>query len=131
MEFEGPKFLTEAGEDRLVPQLGGFSTSLVSRDKRSYPIDFRTLDEFDVMVKIKLPKNLTIKYLPLPVIKDTPWFTYLNKYSFSQGIIFFEESLVHKRVLVTPEDYEEYKRICEDLARQTDKQAVLERGFSN
>lgn len=127
MEFEGPKFLTEAGEDRLVPQLGGFSTSLVSRDERSYPIDFRTLDEFDVMVKIKLPENLIIKYLPPPVIKDTPWFTYLNKYSFSQGIIFFEESLVHKRVLVAPEDYEEYKRICEDLARQTDKQAVLER----
>jgi tetratricopeptide (TPR) repeat protein len=127
MEFEGPKFLTEAAEDRLVPQLGGFSTSLVSRDERSYPIDFRTLDEFDVMVKIKLPENLIIKYLPPPVIKDTPWFTYLNKYSFSQGIIFFEESLVHKRVLVAPEDYEEYKRICEDLARQTDKQAVLER----
>lgn len=127
MEFEGPKFLSEAGEDRLVPQLGGFSTSLVSRDKRSYPIDFRTLDEFDIMVTIKLPENLTIKYLPPPVIKDTPWFTYLNKYNFSQGIIFFEESLVHKRVLVTPEDYEEYKRICEDLARQTDKQAVLER----
>ncbi|GAF67414.1 unnamed protein product, partial [marine sediment metagenome] len=98
MEFEGPKFLTEAGEDRLVPQLGGFSTSLVSRDERSYPIDFRTLDEFDVMVKIKLPENLIIKYLPPPVIKNTPWFTYLNKYSFSQGIIFFEESLVHKRV---------------------------------
>ncbi|MBA3061700.1 MAG: DUF3857 domain-containing protein, partial [Atribacteria sp.] len=64
MEFEGPIFLTKAGEDRLVPQLGGFSTSLVSRDKRSYPIDFRTLDEFEVMVKIKLAENLTVKYLP-------------------------------------------------------------------
>ncbi len=127
MEFEGPKFLTEAGEDRLVPQLGGFSASLVSRDKRSYPIDFRTPDEFDIMVTIRLPENLTIKYLPPPVTTDTLWFTYLNRYSFSQGVISFEESLVHKRVLVTPEDYEEYKRICEDLARQTDKQVVLER----
>jgi len=125
MEFEGPKFLTKAGEDRLVPQLGGFSTSLVSRDKRSYPIDFRTLDEFDVMVKIKLAENLTVKYLPPPIIKDTPWFTYLNKYSFSQGIISFEESLIQKRSLVIPEEYEEYKKICEELARQADKQVVL------
>lgn len=125
MEFEGPKFLTEAGEDRLVPQLGGFSTSLVSRDKRSYPIDFRTLDEFDIMVKIKLAENLTVKYLPPPIIKDTPWFTYLNKYSFSQGVIYFEESLIHKRTLVIPEEYEEYKNICEELARQADKQVVL------
>jgi len=125
MEFEGPKFLTKAGEDRLVPQLGGFSTSLVSRDERSYPIDFRTLDEFDIMVKIKLAENLTVKYLPPPIIKDTPWFTYINKYSFSQGVISFEESLIYKRTLVIPEEYEEYKKICEDLARQADKQVVL------
>lgn len=65
MEFEGPKFLTKAGEDRLVPQLGGFSASLVSRDERSYPIDFSTLDEFKVMVKIKLAENLTVKYFSL------------------------------------------------------------------
>ena len=125
MEFKGPKFLTKAGEDRLVPQLGGFSTSLVSRDKRSYPIDFRTLDEFDVMVKIKLAENLTVKYLPPPIIKDTPWFNYFNKYSFSQRVIYFEESLIYKRTLVIPEEYEEYKKICEDLARQADKQVVL------
>ncbi len=125
MEFEGPKFLTKAGEDRLVPQLGSFSTSLVSRDKRSYPIDFSTLDEFDVIVKIKLAENLTVKYLPPPIIKDTPWFTYFNNYSFSQGIISFEESLIQKRTLVIPEEYEEYKKICEDLARQADKQVVL------
>ena len=79
------------------------------------------------MVTIRLPENLTIKYLSPPAGKDTPWFTCLNRYSFSQGIIFFEESLVHKRVLVTPEDYQEYKRSSEGLARQTDKQAVLER----
>lgn len=127
MEFKGPKFLTKAGEDRLVPPLGGFSAGLVSREKRSYPIDFRTLDEFEVKVKIKLPENLTVKYLPPQVYKDTPWFTYLNKYSFSQGIISFEERTIHKRILVTPKDYEEYKKICEDLARQTDKQVVLKK----
>lgn len=127
MRFEGPKFLTRAGEDRLVPQLGGFSASLVSRDKRTYPIDFRTLDEFDVLVKIKLPEDLVVKYLPPPIIKDTPWFTYLNEYSFSQGVISFKESLIHKRVLVTPKEYVEYKKICETLARQTEKQVVLRR----
>ena len=125
MEFEGPEFLTKAGEDRLVPQLGSFSTSLVSRDKRSYPIDFSTLDEFDVIVKIKLVENLTVKYLPPPIIKNTPWFTYINEYSFSGGIISFEESLIQKKTLVIPEEYEEYKKICEDLARQADKQVVL------
>jgi len=127
MEFEGPKFLTRAGEDRLVPQLGGFSASLVSRDKRNYPIDLRTLNEFDVAVRIKLPEDFTVKYLPPPVVKDTPWFTYLNKYSFSQGIISFKESLIHKRVLISPEEYVEYKKICEALARQTEKQVVLRR----
>ena len=33
--------------------------------------------------------------------------------------------LIHKRTLVIPEEYEEYKNICEELARQADKQVVL------
>jgi len=127
MEFEGPKFLTKAGEDRLVPLLGGFSASLVSRDRRNYSIDLQTLNKFEVVVKIKLPENLTVKYLPPEIYKDTPWFIYLNKYSFSEGVVSFKESLVYKKVLVTPEEYDEYKKVCESLARETDKQVVLKK----
>ncbi len=127
MEFKGPKFLTEAGKNRLVPSLGRVSATLVSREKRNYPLDFDILSSSYMSVEIKLPDNLTVDYLPQPVIKDTPWFRYFSEYTFSKGTIFFEEGLVRKKTLVSTKSYSEYKEIYEELARQTDKQIVLEK----
>ncbi|MEA1965088.1 MAG: DUF3857 domain-containing protein [Candidatus Aerophobetes bacterium] len=125
IEFKGPKFLKEMGEERIIPQLGGLSAALVSREKRNYPLDFRVPDEFQNLFELQLPQNLEIKYLPLPVVSDTKWFAYINKYSFSGESIYFEERLVHKRTTVSVEEYGEFKRIYEEIARQADKQIIL------
>jgi len=131
VKFKGPKFLTKAGENRLVPLLGGISASLVSRERRNYPIDFWVLDTSYMEVKIELPENLTVEYLPSPVAEDTLWFSYLNRYSFSEGSVYFEEKLIRKETVVSPELYKNYKNIYEELARQTDKQVVLKKFSQN
>ncbi len=125
-EFKGPKFLTRAGKNRLIPKFGSLSASLVSRDKRNFPLDFRALRENVTKIRVELPSHLNVKFLPLPIVKDTPWFTYMYKYTFSKGLINFEERFIDKKTAVSVEEYTEFKEIFEELARETDKQVVLE-----
>jgi tetratricopeptide (TPR) repeat protein len=125
VEFKGPKFLTSLGEERLIPVLGGVSADFVSRRKRNYPLDFGVLRESRTLIQIKLPDSLTVKYLPPPIIKDTQWFTYINKYTFSNSCIFFEELMSDKVTRISVDEYIQYKAAYEELARQTDKQVVL------
>jgi len=126
MEFKGPKFLTRAGKDRLLPKFGTFSASLVSKERRKFPLDFQALCVDETRIRVELPSHLTVKFLPPPIVKDTPWFTYTYEHTFSKGLISFEERLIDKKSSVSVEEYPEFKEICEELARQTDKQVILE-----
>jgi len=125
VKFRGPKFLTSLGEERLIPILGGVSADFVSREKRSYPLDFGGLRESKTLIQIKLPDSLRVKYLPPPIIKDTRWFTYINKYTFSNSTVYFEELMSEKATRISVDEYTQYKEVYEELARQTDKQVVL------
>ncbi|MFB0528213.1 MAG: DUF3857 domain-containing transglutaminase family protein, partial [bacterium] len=126
MEFKGPKFLTTAGRNRLIPKFGSLSASLVSKDKRNFPLDFRALSENVTEIRVELPSHLNVKFLPPPIVKDTPWFSYIYEYAFSKGLISFEERLIDKKTSVSVEEYPEFKEIFEELARETDKQVILE-----
>ena len=126
MEFKGPKFLTRAGKNRLLPKLGSLSASLVSKGRRIFPLDFCALNENVTEIKVKLPGHLNVKFLPPAVVKDTPWFTYVYQYTFSKGLINFEERLIDKKTTVSVEEYQEFKEIFEELTRETDKQVILE-----
>jgi len=126
MEFKGPKFLTRAGKNRLLPKFGSLSASLVSRKTRNFPLDFQALNEDVTEIKVKLPSNLTVKYLPLPIVRETPWFNYVCVYAFSEELISFEEKLINKKRSISLEEYQEFKEIYEELARETDEQVILE-----
>ncbi|MFQ6067654.1 MAG: DUF3857 domain-containing protein, partial [bacterium] len=125
VKFRGPKFLTSVGEERLIPVLGGVSADIVSRETRSYPLDFGGLRESKTLIQIKLPDSLRVKYLPPAIVKDTKWFTYINKYTFSGSTVFFEELMRSKATSISVEEYREYKETYEELARLTDKHVVL------
>ncbi len=126
MEFKGPKFLTKAGKNRLLPKFGTLSASLVSREKRNFPLDFMALYEDLTKIRVELPSHLSVKYLPSPIIKDTPWFKYIYQYTFVEGSISFEERIIYKKTWVSVEEYPQFKQYCEELARETDNQVVLE-----
>jgi len=126
MEFKGPKFLTRAGKNRLLPKFGSLSASLVSRKTRNFPLDFQALNEEITEIKVKLPSNLTVKYLPPPILRETPWFNYVYAYAFSEGLVSFEEKLINKKRSVSLKEYQEFKEIYEELARETDEQVILE-----
>jgi transglutaminase-like putative cysteine protease/tetratricopeptide (TPR) repeat protein len=126
MEFKGPKFLTRAGKNRLLPKFGSLSASLVSKERRNFPLDFQALYVDETRIRVEIPSHLTVKFLPPPIVKDTPWFTYIYEHTFSKGLISFEERLIDKKSSVSVEEYPEFKEVCEELARQTDKQVILE-----
>ncbi|MQY70015.1 MAG: hypothetical protein GH145_04015 [Firmicutes bacterium] len=81
--------------------------------------------ESKTLIQIKLPDSLRVKYLPPPIIKDTRWFTYINKYTFSNSTVYFEELMSEKATRISVDEYTQYKEVYEELARQTDKQVVL------
>jgi tetratricopeptide (TPR) repeat protein len=126
MEFKGPKFLTRAGKNRLLPKFGSLSASLVSKERRNFPVDFQVLCVNETRIRVELPSHLTVKFLPPPIVKDTPWFTYIYEHTFSKGLISFEERLIDKKSSVSVEEYPEFKEVCEELTRQTDEQVILE-----
>jgi len=126
MEFEGPKFLSKAGKNRLLPKFTSLSASLVSKERRNFPLDFQALYEDVTEIRVEIPSQLTVKFLPSPVVKDTPWFMYICRYDFLEGIINYQERVINKKISVSVEEYREFKEVCEELARQTDKQVVLE-----
>ena len=65
-EFIADKFLNPAGELRIVPALDQvyLDHNLISKEKRLYPIDFEGMYTKAAEIKIKLPENLKVKYLP-------------------------------------------------------------------
>jgi hypothetical protein len=126
MEFKGPKLLTRAGRDRLLPKFGSLSASLVSREKRNFPIDVQALYENMTKIRVELPSHLMVKFLPPAIVEDTPWFTYIYDYTFSERFIDFEERLIYKKISVSVEEYKGFKEICEELTRQTDNQVILQ-----
>lgn len=126
MEFLGPKLLTRAGRDRLLPKFGSLSASLVSREKRNFPIDVQALYENMTKIRVELPSHLMVKFLPPAIVEDTPWFTYIYDYTFSERFIDFEERLIYKKISVSVEEYKGFKEICEELTRQTDNQVILQ-----
>lgn len=126
MEFKGPKFLTRAGKNRLLPKFGSLSASLVSKERRNFPVDFQALCVNETRIRVELPSHLTVKFMPPPIVKDTPWFTYIYEHTFSKGLISFEERLIDKKSSVSVEEYPEFKEVCEELTRQTDEQVILE-----
>lgn len=127
MKFKGPKYLKKAGNTYLVPQLGKISTRFVSKEARTYPLDFSGLDTTETVVEIELPRNYKMKYLPESVEMENIFFKYKSIYKYEGSSIYFYDEKVTKETLLPIEKYKEFKSSYEKLARDIDKQIVLEK----
>jgi len=125
MEFEGPSYLLLAGEHYLIPQLGGISARLVSKEDRIYPLKLNAEGEYLDEVWIKIPPNFRVDHFPPKITIETDWLDYTHAYAFEDGVITFTERKVDKKARVDTTDYKEFKQIYEALARGTEGQVVL------
>lgn len=127
-KFSGPEYWTTAGSLRILPQLATpIDSSLVAKDRRSYPIDFDLLDNKEINFNIAFPSNFKVKYLPENVYIDRPWLELSVEYHFKDNIIYFREKICLKKRFILPSEYPEFKKFYLDLGKKIKQRVVLER----
>lgn len=125
-EFQAPELLAKAGKSRLLPQLGGIDIAPIVKEERNYPIEYPTFFETINIIKIELPQNLVIKYLPQDLKINSDWIEFENIYTKEDRIISFYSRYRLKRKFILQEEYKEYKELIEDIARNINQRINLE-----
>jgi hypothetical protein len=126
-EFKGPEYFTTAGILRITPELAGFDTALVAKDKRKYAIDFNILDAKETMFEIEIPRNFTVKYIPENVTEESPWIKFKAEYTRKGNRIYFQQRSELKKTTVSEDEYPAFKEFFEILAKKVKQRIVLER----
>jgi transglutaminase-like putative cysteine protease len=125
--FQGPEYFTNAGNLRIMPQLASIDISITAKESRKYPIDFGLLDKRESYLEITLPKNFVVKYIPDNIKYDSPWFSFIQEYSYKDNKISFKQVNYGKKEIVTIGEYAKFKSIMEKLARSVKQRVVLEK----
>jgi hypothetical protein len=126
--FSGPEYFTAAGSLRIMPQLASFDTSIVAKDRRRYAIEFPVLEARETQFAIFFPQDFVIRYIPQSIKETSPWFDFAADYSQKENRIYFRQSAVLKKTVVSDSEYSEFKKFCEALAKKIKQRIVLERG---
>ncbi|MFH1353119.1 MAG: DUF3857 and transglutaminase domain-containing protein [bacterium] len=126
MEFEGRDYLKKAGNFRLLPQWGGVDTSLVSKEKRKYPVEADFPSEETEIYELVFPEKWSANFIPEEISEDNEWFSYGRKFSVSGNRLGYEEKTVNKGEKVEVSRYPEYRKIILDLNRRTRSQFIFE-----
>ena len=118
--------LFRSGKARLVPQLGSIGTDSVVKEERVYPLEYPVGAETITNITIKLPSNLMVEYLPEDIKIDSQWIDFENKYVKNNSIIYFYERYRLKKKFISQDEYKDYKKLLEDIARKANQNITLE-----
>jgi hypothetical protein len=124
--FQGPEYWTQAGNLRILPQLTSLDSSLAVKESRNYPIDFELCDTEERYFKIILPAAYSIKYLPEDINLDNLWMEFSSNYTSEGNTVYFKQKRVLKKKDIDRQEYSEFKKFYQDLARRIKQRIVLE-----
>lgn len=125
--FRGPEYFSVAGNLRIMPQLSGLDLSLVAREGRRYPIDFSFLESEEKSFEIEIPDSFRIKYVPENVSQDSPWMKFSGEYSRKGTTLTFWQKTEFKKKAILQDEYADFKKFYETLAKKIKQRVVLER----
>jgi len=125
--FNGPEYMTMAGNLRIMPQLASADTAIVAKDKRKYAIDFGVLDQKETVFEIELPASFAIKYMPESVTEDSPWLKFSVEYSQNANKLKFRQVVELKKNIISEEDYPAFKAYFDKLAKKIKQRVILEK----
>ena len=126
-EFKGKNFFSRAGRARILPQFARLDTSIVAKDRRSYPLELGQPNVNEAYSEIKLADNLNVKYLPDGLDVQSPWMDYLVSYVLKDKNIKVYQKQILKRREVLREEYPGFKKFLEGLAIRLDEHIILEK----
>jgi len=111
-KFTADKILNPAGNLRIIPLLDQvhLDHNLIGKRERNYPIDFGGFFSKTGKIKISLPENLKVKYLPTSRTLKNRWFELNVVYQENAGCIDFYQKLNIRERFVEKEEYQEFKK---------------------
>ena len=127
--FKTEKFLNPARDLRIVPILDHvhLDYALISKEDRKYPIDFDGVYSTVANIKITLPKNLEVKYLPRSTTLENPWFELEVSYREDSDSVNFNQVFRVKERFVERKDYEDFKEHLKRALFSLREEIVLEK----
>jgi hypothetical protein len=125
--FHGPELLTDAGPLRILPGQSSLDMSAVSKAARVYPILYPMLDLKDIETTIALPPDFSILYMPDQIRLENKWMKFSACYTLQKNVLKFSQTAELRQRIITQEEYPEYKKFLESLAKSVKQRIVLER----
>ena len=113
--------------NRIMPQLAGIDTAVVAKDERRFPIDFGILESKETIFEVTIPDNFVITYMPDSVKEQSPWFDFSAHYQRQGKSIVFTQKTEVKKDGVSKEEYSNFKKFLEGVAKRIKQRVVLER----
>jgi hypothetical protein len=127
--FSAKKVLNPADGLRILPFFDDIDidTSYAGKEQRNFPIEFEGIFKKASKIKINLPANLQVKFLPTSKEIITPWFKFKSICSQNKNSIeIYREFDVIKR-FIEPAEYKEFKKNMEEIFYLLKEEAILEK----
>lgn len=121
-------YVMNAGDLRIfsVPGLE-MEFGEIGLPEREYDIAYDTSFEMVHDVKIVVPENYRVKYLPEEISLETPYATYTASYT-AQGeaVVAFRDDFRRMKRIIPAEDYPEYKAFLQKVSKYSKEQLFFE-----
>jgi tetratricopeptide (TPR) repeat protein len=126
--FESEKFLKAVQNLRIIPQLTDlqFNHEIIAKQKREFPVDFRSEFTRTFSATIQLPQHLKIKYLPDSVTVDNRWFIFNSQYQAKDNEILVNKNFEVKQRFVRQQNYSQFKESFKNVLYFLGQEIILE-----
>jgi hypothetical protein len=104
-----------------------YSAYSVGATERKYPIFWGKLEKDENEIKINIPKNYTVRYLPEEIDLSNPFIEFKNYLESDGESIIYRDYYIDKEELIPVEYYTEYKDIITQIAELTEEWIILEK----
>ncbi len=123
-----PDYVKRAGDLLLfrVPWLSN-RTDHVAKEERAHPLRWNNTYLSEERISILIPKGYRIRYLPEGVDIGLPFGSYRIDYENSGGTITLKTREIRKIRSIEVDQYRDYKKYEEKIAKELDKLIILER----
>ncbi|KAA3613785.1 MAG: tetratricopeptide repeat protein [Calditrichaeota bacterium] len=129
--FEVPNYINEAGQFKFlqIPWSDKLETDRgLAYDKRNYSYYFWPwADHFIQEIELKLPEGFAPVDLPKKVKLSSNIADFELSFEFENGTIRAQRKLIHKKGIIEPDEYIEFKKFYNDVVAEDNKQILLKK----
>ncbi|MCF7887132.1 MAG: DUF3857 domain-containing protein [Candidatus Omnitrophica bacterium] len=126
--FVADNFLNPSGSLRVLKPLSqfDFKASLISKETRDFPIDFEGIFSKKAEIRVNLPSNIEVKYLPDSRHFENKWLSLETAYKNKEKTINFSQNFSIKKRFVAKDEYQDFKEKFKKILYYLKSQVILE-----